>query len=284
VTVTAPNQPPTANFTSSCSGLTCNFTSTSNDPDGLIASYSWAFGDGGTSAAQNPSHTYAGGGGYTVTLTVTDNQGATSAPTSKSVTVTAPNQPPTANFTSSCSALTCDFTSTSSDPDGSIASYSWAFGDGGTSIAQNPSHTYATGGRYGVTLTVADNQGATSAPASKSVTIVVPLVFTVQPSNAPPYPLGTIQPPVQVTAVDALGNRVMSYTGLVTIAIGRNAGVPEAGTLRGTNPVAAVNGVATFSDLSIDRPGIGYTLLATASGLTGAESGSFTILTPLGVP
>src|SRR2546426_3464853 len=211
VTVTAPNQAPTADFTSSCGGLTCDFTSTSSDPDGSIASYSWAFGDGGTSTAQNPSHTYGGSGSYTVTLTVTDNQGATSAPTSKSVTVTAPNQPPTANFTSSCSGLTCYFTSTSNDPDGSIASYSWAFGDGGTSAAQNPSHTYATGGRYGVTLTVADNQGATSAPASKSVTIVVPLVFTVQPSNAPPYPLGTIQPPVQVTAVGAPGNRGLRH-------------------------------------------------------------------------
>ena len=135
-----------------------------------------------------------------------------------------------------------------------------------------------------MTLTVTDNQGAASAPTSKLVTMVVPLVFSVQPRNALPYPVGTIQPPVQVTAVDAMGNSVRSYTGFVTIVIGRNAGVPTTGTLRGTNQVAAVNGVATFSDLSIDRPGIGYTLLATASGLTGAESGSFTILTPLGVP
>src|SRR5207247_4453457 len=114
VTVTAPNQPPTANFTFSCSGLGCNFTSTSSDPDGTIASYSWTFGDATSSTLQNPSHTYGAAGSYTVTLRVTDNQGAQSTTTSKTVTVTAPNQPPTANFTFSCSGLGCSFTSNSS--------------------------------------------------------------------------------------------------------------------------------------------------------------------------
>src|SRR5207302_10639649 len=88
------NQPPTASFAvPSCSGLTCNFTSTSSDPDGTIASYNWTFGDGFSSTVQNPSHTYGAGGGYTVTLRVTDNQGATSAPTSRRVALTAPNTP-----------------------------------------------------------------------------------------------------------------------------------------------------------------------------------------------
>src|SRR5439155_948855 len=98
----APNQPPTANFTFSCSGLTCNFTSTSSDPDGTIASYNWTFGDGSPAlTAQNPTYTYAAGNTYTVTLTVTDNQGATSAPFSRSVVL---NQPPTASFPApSCS-------------------------------------------------------------------------------------------------------------------------------------------------------------------------------------
>ena len=90
---------------------------------------------------------------------MTDNQGAQSTTTSKTVTVTAPNQPPTANFTFSCSGLSCNFTSTSSDPDGTIASYSWTFGDGGTSIAQNPSHNYTSAGSYTVSLRVTDNKG-----------------------------------------------------------------------------------------------------------------------------
>jgi PKD repeat protein len=174
VTVTPPNQAPTANFTFSCSGLGCTFTSTSSDPDGSIASYSWNFGDGVTSTAQNPGHTYAAGGSYSVTLRVTDNQGAQSPVTSKTVTVTPPNQAPAASFTRSCSGLTCTFTSTSNDPDGSIAGYSWNFGDGATSTTANPSHTYATGGTYTVTLRVTDNQGAQSPTASQNVTVTPP--------------------------------------------------------------------------------------------------------------
>ena len=72
-----PNSPPTSSFTYSCTGLTCQFTDQSTDSDGTISSRSWTFGDGGTSNAENPSYTYAASGTYTVTLTVTDDDGAT---------------------------------------------------------------------------------------------------------------------------------------------------------------------------------------------------------------
>ncbi|MGO4776418.1 proprotein convertase P-domain-containing protein, partial [Lysobacter sp. 2RAB21] len=81
-----PNTPPVANFTSTTSGLTATFTDSSTDSDGTIASRSWNFGDGTTSTATNPSKTYSAAGTYTVTLTVTDNGGATNTKTG-SVTV-----------------------------------------------------------------------------------------------------------------------------------------------------------------------------------------------------
>src|SRR5207249_3535090 len=138
ITCAAPNQPPTAAFTSSCSGLTCSFTDQSTDPDGSVTNWNWNFGDGGTSIARNPSHPYAAGGDYTVTLTVKDNQNASSAPVSHTVSPRAPNQPPTAAFTSSCTGLTCSFTDQSTDPDGSVTGWSWNFGDGATATTRNP--------------------------------------------------------------------------------------------------------------------------------------------------
>ena len=80
------NHAPTANFSFTTSGLTANFTDSSTDSDGSIASRSWNFGDGATSTTANPSHTYANPGTYTVTLTVTDNGGLQNS-TSKPVTV-----------------------------------------------------------------------------------------------------------------------------------------------------------------------------------------------------
>ncbi len=80
------NVAPTANFTSSVSGLTATFTDTSTDSDGSVVAWSWAFGDGTTSTTRNPSKTYSAAGTYTVSLTVTDNGGATGS-TSKQVTV-----------------------------------------------------------------------------------------------------------------------------------------------------------------------------------------------------
>ena len=72
------------------------------------------------------------------------------------------NQAPSASFTSDCTDLSCGFDgSGSSDPDGSIVSYSWDFGDGNNGSGIAPSHTYASAGTYSVTLTVTDNEDAT---------------------------------------------------------------------------------------------------------------------------
>jgi PKD repeat protein len=88
-----------------------------------------------------------------------------------SISRNAANQPPVASFTSSCTNLACTFDgSGSSDPDGTIASYAWNFGDGGTGTGASPSHTYAAAGTYSVGLTVTDAAGAT-ASTTRSVTV-----------------------------------------------------------------------------------------------------------------
>jgi PKD repeat protein len=84
-----PNQPPTASFTYTCTGLTCSFNaSTSVDSDGTVIGYAWDFGDGGSGLGVSASRTYSTAGTYTVGLRVTDNSGGTGT-TSKTVTVTA---------------------------------------------------------------------------------------------------------------------------------------------------------------------------------------------------
>lgn len=81
--------PPVASFTFAANQLAVAFTDTSTDGDGVIAARSWSFGDGATSTAANPSHTYAAAGTYQVQLTVTDDDGLT-ATTTRQVTVTRP--------------------------------------------------------------------------------------------------------------------------------------------------------------------------------------------------
>jgi PKD repeat protein len=85
------NNPPTASFTSSTSGLTVTLTNTSSDPDGDSLSSEWKFGDGVTSPETSPVHTYTSAGTYTVTLTVDDGEGASD---STSASVTVDSQPP----------------------------------------------------------------------------------------------------------------------------------------------------------------------------------------------
>src|SRR5205814_7516960 len=98
------------------------------------------------------------------------------------------------------------------------------------------------------------------------------LAFTVQPSAA--IAGATIAPAVQVTALDVQGNTATAFAGSVTVEIATN---PGAGTLSGTATVTAVAGVATFSTLSINKSGIGYTLSAAALALTTGTSAGFSI-------
>jgi PKD repeat protein len=168
------NQPPTASFGHSTNGLTVSVDgSGSSDRDGTIGSYTWSWGDSTPAASgATATHTYAATGTYTVTLTVTDGGGAKDS-VSHDVTVTGPaNQPPTASFTHTESGLTVSVNgSGSSDPDGTIRSYTWKWGDStGEGAGVTATHSYGAAGTYTVELTVTDDKGATH---TRSATVTV---------------------------------------------------------------------------------------------------------------
>ena len=136
----------------------------SADPDAPIVAYSWSFGDGLGGVGATARHTYADGGSYWVTLTVTDAAGRSSSAT-HAISVGYP--PPQAAFAASPSspvagtAVAFDGTP-SSIPAPGAATYAWTFGDGATATGPAASHVFVAAGSYPVTLTVTDAVGRTS--------------------------------------------------------------------------------------------------------------------------
>lgn len=147
--------------------------SASEDPDGEIVDYDWNFGDGAGGSGREVSHTFPQARSYQVRLTVTDNQGATH--TAFQTVDIGDNQPPTADFSISPDAPRTNQLVTfdgglSTDPDGSIATYSWSLGNGVTREGQTVTTAYPAAGSYTVTLNVVDDKGKT-ATVNKTVSI-----------------------------------------------------------------------------------------------------------------
>ncbi len=136
------------------------------------------------------------------------------------------------------------------------ASTTWTLG----SLVGTQALTASVGGISSGAITAQ----ASAASASK-------LAFVVQPVSAV---AGAILPAVQVAAQDAFGNLFAGFSGTVTVALGSN---PGGATLSGTLTAPAVSGLASFANLSLDRSGTGYTLVASTSGLTSATSAGFAI-------
>ncbi|MEA2002318.1 MAG: PKD domain-containing protein, partial [Actinomycetota bacterium] len=189
VVVTAPaNQSPVANagVDQSVTDLDGNGAepvtldgTNSHDPDGTIVSYIWREGVPQTQIATgaSPSVSFAVGS-HTVTLEVTDNEGASATDTVTVVVSPPANIPPTASFTYSCNGLECNFDgSASTDPDGNIGTYEWYFGDGIYASVATTSHTYAAAGSYSVTLEVTDDDDATDSTSLE--------VSPTEPSSEP---------------------------------------------------------------------------------------------------
>ena len=161
IEVQMPNVAPVAEFTVNCSAATCEFdASASADSDGEITEYRWSFGDGASANGPTAEHRYSEDGDFTVELTVHDNRGKFDR-SRKQVEADLPNQVPTARFTVSCDELSCDLDAGgSSDSDGDLVSYAWTLGDGSTLEGTRITHRFAEDGKYSISLTVTDDEGA----------------------------------------------------------------------------------------------------------------------------
>jgi PKD repeat protein len=153
-------------------------------------SWAWTFGDGATSTAQNPSHTYSAAGTYSVSLTAKNAGGSNTLTKTAYIAASAPLPPaPVAAFTASPTSgtapLTVQFTDQSS---GSPTSWLWSFGDGTTSTAQNPSHSYNAVGTYTVTLTATNAGGSSNVTKTSYIAAAAPApaptaAFTASPTS-----------------------------------------------------------------------------------------------------
>ena len=158
------NEVPTVNFsassTSGCYPLKVQFTDMSVTNSGTNVEWTWDFGDGVSSNLQNPQHTYVVAGSFGVTLKVKNSKGCFKFLNKPNYIIISGGT--LANFTvgsnSGCGVpSTVGFNNTSTGT--GVLSYQWFFGDGGTSLLQNPAYTYTAAGTYTVTLITSNNVG-----------------------------------------------------------------------------------------------------------------------------
>ena len=260
-----------ANSTTGLAPFAASFNgSGSFDQDGLVVSYAWDFGDGTTAVGATSSHSYGKIGTYNATLTVTDNQGLSNQDILL-IQVLGPNLSPIAKASAAPAtgpaALTVTLDGTaSSDPDGSIVSYVWNFGDGtAAGSGSKVQHTYQSAGSFTARLTVTDNRGATAAasvliqastPPPKIIR-VQSLALTLQ--NNTQGVAGTVS--IKVTATDGTAvqgvNVAGSWGGIVTGSA--SASTDATGTATIVSKRTRSTGTLSFTVLSLTKTGCIYT-------------------------
>jgi PKD repeat protein len=166
-----------------------------------------------------------------------------------------PNQPPVAVARGICSGLSCSFSSAgSTDPDGTIRSYGWDFGDGSTATGAAPQHSYAVAGSYSVRLTVTDDGGATATTTTT--------VAATTSSNL--IAVDAFDRTLSGTWGNANTGGAWTVTGSVTnVAVG--GGVGTIRTAAGSGPTATLNSVSAADvDLTVQ---VGYDKAGTGGGI-----------------
>ncbi len=275
----APNQPPVANagasrtITLPSSSVSLDGTK-SSDPDGTIASYSWAQVSGPSTAVitgaatATPTLSALVAGQYVFQLTVTDNSGASSSAQVKVIVNPAANIAPTANagsdqsITLPLSAVTLDGTG-SIDPDGTISSYSWTQVSGpaqGTIVSASSATTVVSSlvkGTYVFRLTVTDNLGATG-------TDTVSVVVNAAPNQPPVANAGTSKTiTLPTSSVNLDGTKSYDPDGTIASYSWTQVSGPSNATLGG-----ATTATPSVSSLSAGQ----YVFMLTVTDNSGATS------------
>ncbi|MEV8213610.1 PKD domain-containing protein [Leifsonia sp. NPDC077715] len=183
------------------------------------------------------------------------------------------NQPPNASFTTSCTDLACSFDgSGSSDPDGTIGSYAWDYGDGSTGTGVTASHTYAAPGTYTARLTVTDDAGATATTTR-----------SVSPTAPPPPPSTLAADPFERTVTNGWGTAptggawtVAGISSLFSVSGGTAklslpAGTSSTGRLAGVS----ATGIDLRTTVAVDKLPSSGSVYLTLQGRRIATAGSY---------
>jgi len=247
--------PPVAAFTYNPTAGDAPFTttfdaSTSSDPNGTITDYDWDFGDTTTGTGASVQHTFTNPGFYTVSLTVTDNDGNTDSTEQviKSGTP-GPNQLPTASISKSTNygytPLAVQFDGQGSiDPDGLITSYAWDFGHGTNGTGPTPSHTYDIPGTYAISLTVTDDEAGVSETA----------VTVIDVMGASIYPYLEVGGQVVFEAFNYAQNNYRTGNGFWADSSGDNQATVRTNVNGNVTPSWATSGELIYQ-ISIQTPG-----------------------------
>jgi gliding motility-associated-like protein len=187
----APSPDFSATPAAGCGPLGVQFTDQSG---GSPLFWSWDFGNGQTSNQKDPYVVYSSPGSYTVTLIVRNKDGSNAVRKDGYITVYPfPNVAFTSNLQLACAPTTIQFTDKTDPRQGSLVSWKWDFGDGTTSSAQNPAHSYTQPGYYTIVLTTANSGGCSNTGASVRYIRIVDGIqpnfnyAQVSPACTPPF-------------------------------------------------------------------------------------------------